>query len=68
MAQDVFIETYRLSRDRPVQSWPALLVRLATLRSIDRLRRTRHLKPLRDDRHSLTAEPSLHAAAHELAE
>jgi RNA polymerase sigma-70 factor (ECF subfamily) len=68
VAQDVFIEAYRLSRTLLVQNWTALLVRLTTLRSIDRLRRTRHLEELRDDHHGVAAEPFRHAAANELAE
>ena len=38
VSQDVFTEAFRLHQAGPVQSWTGLLVRLATLRSIDRLR------------------------------
>ena len=36
VAQDVFIEAYRLFQAERIQSWAGLLVRLATLRAIDR--------------------------------
>ena len=41
VSQDVFTEAFQLHKAGPVQSWTGLLVRLATLRSLDRLRRNR---------------------------
>ena len=38
VSQRVFVEAFRLSSEGPVQSWTGLLVRMATLRSIDLLR------------------------------
>lgn len=67
VAQDVFSEAYRLHRQGPVQSWTGLLVRLATLRSIDRLRRTRQSVALRDEDRLTTVEPIEEAVATELA-
>ncbi len=67
-SQDVFEEAFRLHRTGPIQSWTGLLVRLATLRSIDRLRkRRRHLEVRESDR--VTAiEPFDQMAADELAQ
>ena len=56
VSQEVFVEAYRLQKARSVQSWTGLLVRLATRRAIDRLRRTRSEKELLDrDHNSATA-------------
>ncbi len=41
VAQDVFCEVYQLHAKTSVDNWPALLRRMATLRSIDQLRRRR---------------------------
>ena len=68
VSQDVFAEAFRLNQSGPVQSWTGLLVRLATLRSIDRLRRARPAAELRDSDRITTVEPSDEAAARELAE
>jgi RNA polymerase sigma-70 factor, ECF subfamily len=66
-SQDVFEEAFRLHRNGPVQSWTGLLVRLATLRSIDRLRKRRsHFELMESDRVS-SIEPFEHLAADELA-
>jgi RNA polymerase sigma-70 factor, ECF subfamily len=67
VSQDVFIEALRLHKAGPVQSWTGLLVRLATLRSLDRLRRNRPTVELREDDRVSTAEPYQELAAHELA-
>jgi RNA polymerase sigma-70 factor, ECF subfamily len=37
--QEAFVDALKVSRRQPVKSWQALLIRLATARSIDRLRR-----------------------------
>src|SRR5262245_52136733 len=67
VSQDVFAEVYRLHQSGPVQSWTGLLVRLATLRSIDRLRRVRAVAEVRESDRVTTVEPFDVAAARELA-
>ncbi len=37
--QEAFLAAWEISRTQPVRHWPALLVRLATRRALDRLRR-----------------------------
>ena len=39
ISQDVFTEALTLHQSEPVRTWTGLMVRLATLRSIDKLRR-----------------------------
>jgi RNA polymerase sigma-70 factor, ECF subfamily len=69
VSQDVFTEAFRLHKaGRPVQSWTGLLVRLATLRSLDRLRRNRPSVELRDCDKISTIEPSEEIEARELAD
>lgn len=68
VSQEVFAEAYRLHKAGPVQSWTGLLVRLATLRSIDRLRRTQTSQELCDYDHVSTVEPFEEATAKELAQ
>jgi RNA polymerase sigma-70 factor (ECF subfamily) len=68
VSQDVFAEAFRLHQSGPVQSWTGLLVRLATLRSIDRLRRDRVVAEVRESDHVTTIEPFDVAAAGELAQ
>ena len=68
VAQDVFTEALRLHRKGPVQSWTGLLVRLATLWSLDRLRRHRPSVDLRDDDRVSTVGPVEEAGARELAD
>lgn len=68
VSQEVFAEAYRFQNAGSVQSWSGLLVRLTTLRAIDRLRRSRRAKELRDDDHVSTVEPFHEAIARELAE
>ena len=50
VAQDVFTEAFRIYRAGPVQSWAGLLVRLATVRAIDRRRRMRPTEDLAEKR------------------
>ena len=64
----MFADAYRLQKTGPVQSWTGLLVRLATRRAIDRLRRTRPAKELHDHDHVSTVEPFEEASARELAQ
>jgi RNA polymerase sigma-70 factor, ECF subfamily len=67
VSQDVFTEAVRFHRSGPIQSWTGLLVRLATVRAIDRLRRRRPSVELREcDRMSMV-EPFEEVAATELA-
>lgn len=68
VAQDVFVEAYRFHRSGPVQSWAGLLVRLATLRSIDRLRRGRPAGRLADADRATNVGPYEEAVGRELAE
>jgi RNA polymerase sigma-70 factor (ECF subfamily) len=68
VSQDVFIEAFRLHQAGPVRSWTGLLVRLATLRSLDRLRRNRPTVALRDCDRVSTAAPSDELQASELAD
>jgi RNA polymerase sigma-70 factor (ECF subfamily) len=68
VAQDAFVEAFRLHKAGPVQSWTGLLVRIATLRAIDRLRRTRRPNELGESAKAVTAEPFEEAIATELAE
>lgn len=66
-SQDVFEEAFRMHRSGPVQSWTGLLVRLATLRSIDRLRKRRPHVELQERDRVTSIEPFEHVAADELA-
>ena len=68
VSQEVFAEAYRLQTAGSVRSQTGLLVRLATLRAIDRLRRTRPAVSLCDDDHVSTVEPFEEASARELAQ
>lgn len=68
VSQEVFAEAFRLHQSGPVQSWAGLLVRLATLRSIDRLRSKRVGAEFRDIDRMHTVEPFQEAAAAELAQ
>ncbi len=68
VSQEVFVKVYRLYETKPVKSWSGLLVRMATLRAIDRLRRRRPAETLRDDDRASTTEPYEEVAAKELAE
>src|SRR5262245_57290356 len=67
-AQEAFAEAFRLYRNQSVQSWTGLLVRLATLRAIDTLRRRRPAVELRDDDRASFAEPADELVAAELAQ
>lgn len=66
VSQDVFTEAFQLFQNKAVQSWTGLLVRLATVRSIDRLRRQRPSVELRESDRVSTVEPHDEAAATEL--
>ena len=68
VSQDVFSEAFRLHQAGPIQSWAGLLVRLATLRSIDRVRRRRPVQTLRDGDKVSSVEPFEEILATELAD
>jgi RNA polymerase sigma-70 factor, ECF subfamily len=68
VSQDVFAEAVRLHKAGPIHSWTGLLVRLTTLRSLDRLRRQRPTVELRDCDRISTAAPSDELEAGELAD
>ena len=67
VSQDVFTEAFRLHKAGPVQSWTGLLVRLATLRSLDGLRRNRQSVQLRECDRMSTVEPLDELESRELA-
>ena len=66
VSQDVFAEAFRVHSRGPVQTWAGLLVRLATLRSLDRLRRNRPSVELHEGDKITTVEPFERVAAEEL--
>ena len=68
VSQDVFVEAFRRQKEEPVHSWAGFLVRLATLRSIDRIRQQRPIAELRESDRMSTIEPFEEAAATELAD
>src|SRR5262245_42266790 len=68
VAQQVFLEAVRLQAGGAVRSWPAVLVRLATRRAIDRLRRRRPTEELNDSETAVISGPYEEAVATELAE
>ena len=67
VSQEVFAEAYRQRKAVSVQSWTGWLVRLATRRAIDRLRRTRTVTELHDHDLVSTVQPFEEATARELA-
>jgi RNA polymerase sigma-70 factor (ECF subfamily) len=67
VSQDVFLEAFRLRQVDRVRTWTGLLVRLATLRSLDLLRRRKSSSQLRPDDKISTQGPFEAAAANELA-
>ena len=68
VAQDVFVEAFRSFQTGPVQSWAGLLVRLATLRAIDRRRQTRPTEDLAETDCPTTIGPFEVAVGNELAQ
>lgn len=68
VSQDVFAEAFALQDPGGILNWEAFLVRVTTLRSLDRLRRRRtQLVELRDDEHHYSAEPADALMADELS-
>ena len=68
VSQDVFSEAFQFHKQGPVQSWAGLLVRLATLRSIDRLRRKRPSVELQESDRMSSVEPIDMVVAAELSQ
>ncbi len=68
VSQEVFTEALQSHQGGPVQSWEGLLVRLATFRAIDRLRRRRPSFAIREDDRISTLEPAEEVMAAELAD
>ncbi|MCA9097996.1 MAG: sigma-70 family RNA polymerase sigma factor [Planctomycetaceae bacterium] len=70
ISQEVFSEAYRmhLSGKKPVRTWEALLVRLATLRSLDSLRKNRPMSEFQVSDCISTVQPSDEVVAIELAQ
>jgi len=68
VAQNVFWEAYRFRKKQPVTSWEGLLRRLATIRSIDELRRMKPSVSLDNSVVDPTNDPCQDAIAHELAQ
>lgn len=66
VSQDVFAEAFGVHKKGPVQTWAGLLVRLATLRSIDCLRRKRPSFELHECDRITTVEPFDRVAADDL--
>ena len=64
--QETFVAALKLSRRQPIDSWPAVLSRLATARAMDRLRsryRIRNLQRPQREQESLLAQGSADALA-----
>jgi RNA polymerase sigma-70 factor, ECF subfamily len=67
VSQDVFTDAFRMRHVERVQNWTGFLVRLATLRSLDRLRRQRPFQEIQEGDSISTYGPADDAAASELA-
>lgn len=68
VSQDVFLEAYRMHCAGPVQSWVGLLVRLATLRSLDTRRRKRPTIELCEQDCTVGSDPANNLIKTELSE
>ena len=67
VSQTVFTEVFRIHSAGTVQTWTGLIVRLATVRSIDFARRKRHTTVLEEQDCVSHIGPPEHAIATELA-
>lgn len=67
VSQAVFIEAQRIQQSGPIQSWSGLFARLATMRSIDALRRRRQSIELNESDLISSNGPHEHAVGQELA-
>lgn len=68
VAQDVFCEAYQRLSTPAVTNWPGMLRRMAVLRSMDRLRRSRPTVRLETSIEGNASDPSQAMIAQELAE
>jgi RNA polymerase sigma-70 factor, ECF subfamily len=68
VAQDVFCEAYQHQCSQAINDWPGMLRRMAVLRSIDRLRRSRATVPLDASVEGATCDPSQAAIVKELTD
>jgi RNA polymerase sigma-70 factor (ECF subfamily) len=68
VSQDVFAEALALKDAGGILNWEAFLVRVTTLRSLDRLRRRRKSSELRDEEHHYSADPADALMADELSD
>jgi RNA polymerase sigma-70 factor, ECF subfamily len=68
VSQEVFGEAFRLQQADRVQNWTGLFVRLATVRSLDQLRRLRPSESLREEDRTSTHGPFDDAVAAETAD
>jgi RNA polymerase sigma-70 factor (ECF subfamily) len=66
VSQQVFMEAKRLQETGPIQSWSGLLARLATVRAIDLLRKSRRSLELEESHSVSNLEPYHHAVGAEL--
>lgn len=65
-SQETFAQALEFHRRQPVDSWTGLLVRLATTRSLDRLRRKKPLLPLKETDRVANPDPAATLIAEEL--
>lgn len=68
VAQEVFREAIVLHRQGPIRTWAGLLVRLATLRSLDRRRSRKHSVEMLDTDPVCYAKPEHQLIASELSD
>lgn len=68
VCQEVFVEAFELQRRGPIQTWAGLMVRLTTLRAIDRLRARRRPAEILDHDQESRDRPEHELIAAELAE
>ena len=67
VSQEVFIEAHRKRQEIRIENWVGFLVRVTTLRSIDRLRQRRPVVAVRESDKVSHSEPHEQASANELA-
>ena len=67
ISQIVFTESFKVHQTNQVRSWTGFLVRLATLRSVDRIRSNRKEKQISDSDHFSSQGPQEEAVGRELA-
>lgn len=67
VSQNVFMEAVAIQQAAPIQTWKGLLIRLATLRAIDLLRRRRRTVSLQEENLVSNVGPPEEAVGAELA-